>query len=108
MSEPREIGAVKHDVQQDGSQGKWAAADVEPGPFGGELDAALERRVRRKLDRVVLSLTFIAYLLGFLDRSNIGNAQQAGMGAALGFDDAHYQWLLTIFYIPYSKWPVRP
>ncbi|KAI0009168.1 hypothetical protein F4779DRAFT_583421 [Xylariaceae sp. FL0662B] len=23
------------------------------------------------------------------------------MGTDLGFDDGHYQWLLTIFYIPY-------
>lgn len=40
-------------------------------------------------------------LVAFLDRSNIGNAQTAGMGKDLGFDDAEYQWLLTIFYIPY-------
>lgn len=36
-----------------------------------------------------------------LDRSNIGNAELAGMSKALHMDDAQYQWLLTIFYIPY-------
>jgi len=30
-------------------------------------------------------------LMAFLDRSNIGNAQTAGMGEDLGFDDPHYQ-----------------
>ena len=25
------------------------------------------------------------------------------MGEDLGFDDSQYQWLLTIFYIPYSQ-----
>ncbi|OAA62634.1 major facilitator superfamily transporter [Niveomyces insectorum RCEF 264] len=55
----------------------------------------------RKMDSVLVTLVFLSYLLGFLDRSNIGNAQTAGMGKDLGFDDSQYQWLLTIFYIPY-------
>ncbi|KAI3321362.1 MFS general substrate transporter [Xylariaceae sp. AK1471] len=41
------------------------------------------------------------YLVAFLDRSNIGNAQAAGMGKDLNLSDDQYQWLLTIFYIPY-------
>ncbi|KAH8904356.1 major facilitator superfamily transporter [Coniochaeta sp. PMI_546] len=101
MSEHHGIGASKRDVQQDEGAGEAYVADAQSGRLAGELDEATERRVRRKLDRVVVSLTFTAYLFAFLDRSNIGNAETAGMGAALGFDDPHYQWLLTIFYIPY-------
>ncbi|CAK7202175.1 hypothetical protein SEUCBS139899_004895 [Sporothrix eucalyptigena] len=66
-----------------------------------DIDPATEKRLLRKMDRVLVTLVFICYLLGFLDRSNIGNAQTAGMGKDLGFNDAQYQWLLTIFYIPY-------
>ncbi|KAI1374479.1 MFS general substrate transporter [Hypoxylon crocopeplum] len=65
------------------------------------IDPALEKRVRRKIDRVLVPLVMGLYLVAFLDRSNIGNAETAGMSKDLGFDDAHYQWLLTIFYIPY-------
>ncbi|KAI0847330.1 putative MFS transporter [Daldinia vernicosa] len=65
------------------------------------IDPALERRVRRKIDRRLIPLVMGLYLVSFLDRSNIGNAETAGMSKDLGFDDAHYQWLLTIFYIPY-------
>lgn len=101
------IGAVKDDVQQNETMEKPSVVDAQPGPLTGQLDEATERRVWRKLDRVVLSLTFVAYLLGFLDRSNIGNAQVANMGTSLGYDDAQYQWLLTIFYIPYSEFPSR-
>lgn len=36
-----------------------------------------------------------------LDRGNIGNANTAGMSKDLGESDDQYQWLLTIFYIPY-------
>ncbi|KAF3761434.1 MFS general substrate transporter [Cryphonectria parasitica EP155] len=62
---------------------------------------ATERRLVRKLDRRLVVLAFLCYLAAFLDRSNIGNAQTAGMGKDLGLSDAQYQWLLTIFYIPY-------
>ncbi|KAI2633242.1 putative MFS transporter [Hypomontagnella submonticulosa] len=66
-----------------------------------QIDPAIEKRVRRKIDRVLIPLVMGLYLVAFLDRSNIGNAETAGMSKDLGFDDAHYQWLLTIFYIPY-------
>jgi hypothetical protein len=56
-----------------------------------EIDAAVEKRIRRKLDRVVVTLVFLAYMAAFLDRSNIGNAETAGMSKDLGFDDAQYQ-----------------
>ncbi|KXJ89705.1 major facilitator superfamily domain-containing protein [Microdochium bolleyi] len=65
------------------------------------IDPALERRVRRKIDYNLMPLVMVLYLLAILDRSNIGNAKTAGMNTDLGFDDPHYQWLLTIFYIPY-------
>ncbi|KAI0888453.1 putative MFS transporter [Annulohypoxylon maeteangense] len=65
------------------------------------IDPAIEKRVIRKIDRAVIPLVMGLYLVAFLDRSNIGNAETAGMSKDLKFDDAHYQWLLTIFYIPY-------
>jgi len=56
-----------------------------------EIDAVAEKRLRRKLDRRLITLVFAAYLLAFLDRSNIGNAEAAGMSKDLGFGDAQYQ-----------------
>ncbi|KAI0413150.1 major facilitator superfamily domain-containing protein [Xylaria grammica] len=66
-----------------------------------EIDPALEKRVVRKIDLHLIPLVTSLYLVAFLDRSNIGNAQSAGMGEDLGLSDDQYQWLLTIFYIPY-------
>ncbi|TPX18857.1 uncharacterized protein E0L32_011472 [Thyridium curvatum] len=65
------------------------------------IDPVVEKRVIKKLDRRVPVFMFVAFLLAFLDRSNIGNAETAGMSKDLNFSDAQYQWLLTIFYIPY-------
>ena len=40
-------------------------------------------------------------MLAFLDRSNIGNAEIAGMEKELNLTGDRYEWLLTIFYITY-------
>ncbi|KAF2670893.1 MFS general substrate transporter [Microthyrium microscopicum] len=61
----------------------------------------IEKSVIRKLDWTLVPLVMGMYLLAFLDRSNIGNANVAGLSTSLHMDDAQYQWLLTIFYISY-------
>ncbi|KAF2233501.1 MFS general substrate transporter [Viridothelium virens] len=66
-----------------------------------QYDAADERRVRRKLDRHIMPLFFVLYMLDSLDRSNIGNAEIAGMAKDLHLSGGKYSWLLTIFYITY-------
>lgn len=65
------------------------------------IDAALERKVRRKLDTQVVPLVAALYLFAFLDRSNIGNARIAGFERDLKLTGDQYDWLLTIFYISY-------
>lgn len=65
------------------------------------IDAELERRVVRKTDRNLVPLVMALYLLAFLDRSNVGNARIAGMNQDLNLIGDRYDWLLTIFYIPY-------
>lgn len=101
MSDTDPIGAVKADVRQDENARETLGPEPATAHPVVEVNEVTERRVRRKLDKVVMPLTFACYLCAFLDRSNIGNAETAGMGKDLGFDDPHYQWLLTIFYIPY-------
>ncbi|GAA6003365.1 hypothetical protein JCM10207_000296 [Rhodosporidiobolus poonsookiae] len=61
-----------------------------------------ERKIVRKLDFRLLPLLWVLFMLSFLDRSNIGNANTAGMSKDLGMSNDQYQWLLTIFYIGYA------
>ncbi|KAJ6443511.1 ATP-dependent RNA helicase dbp3 [Purpureocillium lavendulum] len=65
------------------------------------IDPAIEKRVVRKLDLHVVPMVMALYLLAFLDRSNVGNARIAGMDKDLDLFGDRYDWLLTIFYIPY-------
>ncbi|KAH9213618.1 MFS transporter-like protein [Leptodontidium sp. 2 PMI_412] len=66
-----------------------------------QFDAALEKRVVRKIDRHLIPLVMILYLLAYLDRSNIGNARIAGMEEDFNLKPGQYEWFLTIFYISY-------
>lgn len=54
-------------------------------------DAKLERKVLRRLDGLFLPLMCSLYLLGFLDRANLGNARVAGLQAKLKITDVQYQ-----------------
>jgi len=54
-----------------------------------------------KIDIIVLGYVSGAYLLAYMDRGNIGNANTAGMSKDLGINDSQYQWLLTVLYLGY-------
>ncbi|CAF0847494.1 unnamed protein product [Adineta steineri] len=63
---------------------------------------ATERKLKRKLDLVILPLTTLLYLASFLDRGNMGNARLQGLESDLmGNSDTKFSIALTCFYISY-------
>lgn len=58
-----------------------------------------EAAVIRKLDWHLLPYVFLLYMLAVLDRSNLGNARNAGLSKAIDLTGFNYNWLGTIFYI---------
>ena len=67
----------------------------------GEIDPNVEKRIRRKFDTRVVPLLFGMWLLAFLDRANIGNAEVAGLSEDLKLKSTQFNVALAIFYIPY-------
>ncbi|KAF8434512.1 major facilitator superfamily domain-containing protein [Boletus edulis BED1] len=59
-------------------------------------DAPLEGIVWRKIDRRVLPLCTIFFLLAALDRSSIGNARVAGLQTSLGLSNYQFAVALTV------------
>lgn len=60
-----------------------------------------EKTLLRKFDLHILSFLCIVFMLSHMDRTNIGNAFQAGMGKELNIDNSQYQLILNFFYIGY-------
>lgn len=99
--ELRENASPAHSEKEVGNLEKG-----DPGAAGGlrrafSIDPGVEKRLIRKLDWNLVPLVSVLYLLAFIDRSNIGNANTAGMKTDLNYSTQQYQWLLNIFYIPY-------
>ncbi|OAX44296.1 MFS general substrate transporter [Rhizopogon vinicolor AM-OR11-026] len=67
---------------------------------------AEDRRVLRKVDRRLLPVFTLLYLLSFLDRSNIGNAKIDGMATDIGLSATGYNAALAIYFIGYVVFEV--
>jgi sugar phosphate permease len=61
-----------------------------------------DRKLVRKLDRIIIPWLCLLYLASFLDRTNIGNAKIDGLQKDLKMTSNQYNLTLTIFFISYS------
>lgn len=66
-----------------------------------EIDHEAEKKLLRKVDRHVIPMIMLAYLLCFLDRINIGNARLFGMEKDLKLHGNQYQIAVAVLFIPY-------
>ncbi|KAK4654497.1 hypothetical protein QC762_403310 [Podospora pseudocomata] len=65
------------------------------------IDPEAERRLRWKLDLMIVPTVALLYLFCFIDRANIGNARIAGLEKDLNLTGYDYNGLLSVFYISY-------
>ncbi|GAB1310689.1 MFS nicotinic acid transporter-like protein [Madurella fahalii] len=62
----------------------------------------VDRKLVRRLDWILIPWLCFLYLLAFLDRTNIGNANIAGLSRDLGLSVSSYNATLTIFFVSYA------
>ncbi|KAF8303429.1 MFS general substrate transporter [Clavulina sp. PMI_390] len=60
-----------------------------------------ERQLYRKIDRRLLPILSLMYLLSFMDRGNIGNAKLEGLLTSLHMSSTDYTVALVMFFVPY-------
>lgn len=75
--------------------------ELSHGSSSALLDPAKEAKMMRKFDIFAVGMLGILYLLANLDRSNIGNAQIAGMPDELGLTGNQYGNAVTLLYATY-------
>ncbi|KAK7756290.1 hypothetical protein SLS62_001516 [Diatrype stigma] len=92
-----------HGEKQDfrGAAEEGIAATDNYGVSLVEFDKRAERRLRIKIDFVVVPTISILYLFCFIDRANIGNARLAGLERDLNLEGHDYNTLLSSFYVSY-------
>ncbi|WVW87147.1 hypothetical protein I302_109204 [Kwoniella bestiolae CBS 10118] len=74
-----------------------------------QLDAKFEKRLVRKIDRRIMPLICLAYLLNYIDRTNLGNARTLNndakdgstMNEMLNITGSRYTLVVAIFFVPY-------
>ncbi|KAJ5156602.1 hypothetical protein N7492_009405 [Penicillium capsulatum] len=59
------------------------------------------KKVLRKVDKRLVPMLSVLYLVSHLDRANIGNAKIAGLTEDLGLTGIQYNIALSLFFIPY-------
>ncbi|CED84805.1 Permease of the major facilitator superfamily [Phaffia rhodozyma] len=77
-----------------------AAAKLVAG-FTGELDPVEAKRVLGKIDRNMLPMMMILYLVQFMDKTTLGNSVNLGLKTDNHLTSLQYNWLGTIFYLAY-------
>ncbi|KAL0933880.1 major facilitator superfamily transporter [Colletotrichum truncatum] len=70
-------------------------------PESFAYDPVAERRLRLKIDLMIVPTVALLYLFCFIDRANIGNARIAGLEKDLGMKGYDYNGTLSVFYISY-------
>jgi hypothetical protein len=76
----------------------------EPVPLDAEdleLSPEEERKLLRRVDLKVLPMVTVLYLLSFLDRVNIGQANVSGLSRDLKITSIEYQISLIVFFVGY-------
>ncbi|KAK3116516.1 hypothetical protein LTR53_003060 [Teratosphaeriaceae sp. CCFEE 6253] len=65
------------------------------------IDPVAERKLRLKIDLMIVPTVSLLYLFCFIDRANIGNAKIAGFDKELGLKGYDYNVVLSTFYVSY-------
>ncbi|KAL3475692.1 MFS general substrate transporter [Aspergillus californicus] len=63
------------------------------------IDPAIEKRIVRKIDRVVLPLMCTVYFFQYLDKQAVGYAAVFGLREDLNLTSDQYSWVVSIFYL---------
>ena len=65
------------------------------------LDHPMEKRILKKMDLFIIPLLGLMYFLSNLDKSNIGNAEVAGLSKSIGLKGKEYNIAVTVFFGTY-------
>ncbi|KAJ5295446.1 hypothetical protein PENANT_c001G10998 [Penicillium antarcticum] len=66
-----------------------------------EEEKVVEKKLRRRIDTLIMPLVILVYLMNYIDRNNYAAAKLQGLEEDLGLDDTKYQTGLSILFVGY-------
>ncbi|GAB7328843.1 hypothetical protein MBLNU13_g00725t2 [Cladosporium sp. NU13] len=90
---------VEHDAHAIAARGNVATDQYGQPLF--QFDQTAERKLRLKIDLMIVPTVAMLYLFCFIDRANIGNARLAGLEKDLKLTGYDYNAVLSVFYVSY-------
>lgn len=73
---------------------------------GVDTSSVVPQKTLNKMDRKLIPMLAILYLLSFLDRGNIGNAKIQGMLTDLKMSGTEYNLCATVFFFTYCVFEI--
>ncbi|KPM37824.1 hypothetical protein AK830_g8738 [Neonectria ditissima] len=71
---------------------------------GGDTNTLAATRVLRKIDRTIIPLLFVTYMLNFMDKTILSSAAVFGLRKDTNLQGQQYSWVGSIFYVGYLIW----
>ncbi|KAF2174166.1 hypothetical protein M409DRAFT_62288 [Zasmidium cellare ATCC 36951] len=66
-----------------------------------EEERVIEKKLRRKIDSLIMPLVVLVYLMNYIDRNNYAAAKLQGLERDLNLNDTEYQVGLSILFVGY-------
>ncbi|KAJ7695351.1 major facilitator superfamily domain-containing protein [Mycena rosella] len=86
-------------AQQEWREDSPSMVKYEPG-------TEAERKLVRKMDMRIVPTVWLLYVVSYLDRANIGNAESGGMQTELKYGSTQYSIILLMFFVSYVLFEV--
>ncbi|RFU35787.1 hypothetical protein B7463_g580, partial [Scytalidium lignicola] len=86
--------------------GTLAGVDVEYGSSDPDFSHIDSKKVLRKMDRRILPIVTLLYLMNYIDRGNIGNAKIEGLIPDLHITSQQFNLTLTVFFFSYAVFEI--
>ncbi|KAF0330069.1 major facilitator superfamily transporter [Colletotrichum asianum] len=89
-----------------------STSDDAPAPSQGgdqqqqqqHVDTAMAKKILWKIDRTVIPLLFVTYMLNFMDKTILSSASVFGLRDDTHLKGQNYSWVSSIFYFGYFAW----
>ncbi|KIK65264.1 hypothetical protein GYMLUDRAFT_39623 [Collybiopsis luxurians FD-317 M1] len=79
---------------------------LEKYPTEESIDPIEERRVRRKIDRLIIPCLAVCYAFYYIDKTTLSYAAIFGIKKDLNLKGMEYSWLSSVFYFGWLAWGI--